>query len=325
MVRFLTYLPADVQKGDPALIQQVVDTFAEKLQTGLIEIECTPSKQCLILLSDGQVVGGNVVETASDSTLSCQEIPYEQLSTHWQNEELVSVRSLQVNLQNVRAIRVALAWFPPNRSIAVQSGELQKSLETSQADKQNGLFRVSWEGGEAYLFVFQGQLLQGESVLNLGSESVTGGQAYEQLLAQVQEPLSLEFYEADLESSACQMLCFRSAFAQLLQGILSRYTRLVGADLVESLASTMNQYMEERRYHLGIYQNQLYDVHVFPDMVPAMRVYRTFFRNVIGQISAMVGSNLAHSIAFDAFKGISPEKQQFLRESPLMLLIISTS
>lgn len=319
MVKFLAYQPGNIQKGDLSTVQQIIDAFAKEQQAGLIEVEWLPGKQGTILLADGQIMGVNVLEATF-----CKKISYEQLPAHWQKNQ-ASLRSVQTNLETVRAVMAMLEWYPPNQTFSLQGDEFSKYLEVSQKYQHNGLFRMLWDDLEGYIFLLAGQPLQHESISNSASKSLTGAQAHEQLIASASKALSLEFYEAGLASAAYQQICFRFAFVQLLQGMLNRYARLVGAEMVETLASTVNQQLKKRQYHLALHQDQLDDAHVFPSFGVAMQAYRFLFKNIMDQISEVIGSGLAHSIAFEVFRSLPPKKQQFLRESPLMIMIISST
>ncbi|MFZ6026345.1 MAG: hypothetical protein ACOYYS_01400 [Chloroflexota bacterium] len=318
MVSFLAHQPADIQKGDLVTVQQIVDAFAKEKQAGLIEIAWASGQQAVILLADGQVMGVNMLETTF-----CKKISFEELPTHWLKSH-ATLRSIRARHEMVGAAMAVLAWHPPNQTFSLQAGEFPAYLEISQKHQHNGLFRILCDGLEGYVFLLAGQPLHHECVLDAPHEMLVGAQAYERLLA-CSQPSSLEFYEAGPASPVYQQICFRFTFAQLIQGMSNRYARLVGADMVESMVVTLNQQLAERQYHMEIRENQLYDTHVFPSYGVAMQAYRFLFKSVMQQMSEMIGNGLAHSIAFEVFRSLPPEKQQFLRESPLMILIISSS
>jgi hypothetical protein len=318
MSKFLSLLSANVNHGESALIQQTLDAFVKKQQTGWAEFEWENAPTVIILFSEGQMVGANIQEDSA-----YKKIPIEQLSQHWQPGK-VHVYCVQARQEMVRTALAALEWHLPSTPLAIQGDTIQNHLEQAQALKQNGLFHFSWGDGDGYVLILNGLLRVSESLLVSAKGSLSGDQAFNELLAQPTRPITLEFYEADTASITYQQTSLRAAFTQLLPGILNRYSRLVGAGMTESLAVMLNQQMEAHQIHLRLDHNQLRDTHIFVGMGMMIKVYRFLLKNLLEQMSEMIGNGLAHSMTFEVFKTLSTEDQQCLRESPLMVMIIST-
>jgi hypothetical protein len=318
MIKLLGYLAQDTKAGDLNAALQLVDAFQKKQQTGLIEILWGESQQVVFVFSDGQLVGASLLEPTTAKKISIERLP-----SLWVSNK-TSLRVVHTCHEAVRCVLAIMEWYPPNRTFSIEPGEIQKYLNLSQSHQHNGLYHLVWGNKEGYIFLVDGLPVLDDSILYTKKECAIGKDSLEQLLACSDAGGTLEFYEASVSGTAYQQISFRFAFTQLLQGMLNRYERLVGAEMVRSLTENTNQHVDDRNYHLKIVQKRLADTLVSTSMGPIFQAYRFLFKSLLDQMSDLIGNSLAHSIAFEVFRSMPLEKQNILRDSPLMVMIISS-
>lgn len=297
---------------------QIADSYLKNRQTGFLDIGWSESQHAIFLFSEGQLVGASFLEPTGAKKISIERLP-----SLWVGIR-AALRSVYTSREVVRAVLAALEWYPPNRVFAIQPAEIQTYLDLSHSHHHNGLYHLVWEDLEGFIFILNGVHLSGETILSTKEGCVVGKPAFDRLLAHTTPNLSFEFYEASLTSTTYQQISFRFAFTQLLQGTLTRYERLVGSDMTQKLTAITNQQLNERNCQLAITQNQILDTQVTPGMGGAFQAYRFLFKSILDQMSEMIGNSLAHSIAFEVFRSMPVEKQNILRDSPLMVMIIAS-
>jgi hypothetical protein len=313
MIRFFPHATDNITSGSPAYAQNILRINYQYFLTGLVEIEYAPDQQLVLLVCEGKDAGAFHVRENS-----CTQFDPKKIPSLWKEGD-GSIRSINIPRRALRAARQVLEWSPPTQVIQAENRNVLKDyIQTCQAQRANGLFHFLWPRSEGYLSMRYGQLLPMDTVFSNPGGIDTGSECLEKILENLDSPARVSFLEARQASAAYQQQTLRIALDDLLQEILSKYSKQLGPGQANALVSDINSAMRTQSWYLQIAGDQLQDTHVFSDVQSAVNAYQILIKHLAVHMYNTLGTKQTQSLLSDSFHLLKSHIQQTIQKYALL-------
>jgi hypothetical protein len=307
MMRFFSYASDQPLTGSLVYLESLSRVFVQDQASGLIEVQCAPDNQIILLYLEGKQIGCYHLAQAQ-----CTEMDPMRLAEIWTDDES-PIRSVGLPPQAIRTAAQVLQWYPPVQSVEMQEGGMAAYLDKLRAQKTDGLLHLVLPDMDGFLMLMAGNLPSGEIVFSTrrGFENTIPG------FRDVSELCQAELYKFRPDTRAYDELICREARANWISAVIVSYQQLVGANLVNPLSYEINTFTRTKHWNIRLVGATLLDHHMFSEQKVANEAYRALLMRLYQHIARVIGEGLAQRTFQDVFKKLPEHDQDALKKNAL--------
>jgi hypothetical protein len=283
--------------------------FLGQSATGLIEKQTDEGGHFILLLAGGSPVGAYVLGVAGAKGIPISEFE----SVGYSDRQRLHTVKLPDAIG--RIIWLALESKPKGKLFLAGDEDWRNKVTEWQASRWTGLVEVKAGIYQGFAFLWQGEALMADAVLDTPEGFATGLSSFSQIEAASRE---ITLYELEKASSAFQCFVLRQGAVRWSHNILSRYQELVGKNLLQVMNREINFSIQLWNWNLSLAGDTLVDRHFFPELQLATYAYKTLFAGMGTEMSFMLGKHLARRIFNEAFQSILPDETVALQAQRLI-------
>lgn len=276
--------------------------------TGLIERRTTQGEHLALLLAGGVAVGAYRLSASAAAPVSLADfisIPSSEGQQH----------VVELPDAAARLVWLALESSPRQKLSLAGSQDWQEKRAAWQASRWSGLVEILAGSHHAFVFFWQGEILDADTTLYTQQGFAMGLSAIEQIEA---PQWQITLYEWQTASPVAQYFVLHRGAVRWCHNILCRYQELVGKNLLLIMNREVNRSLQPWNWNLALADDVLHDAHFFPKLQSAAHAYRALFMGIGAQMSFMIGNNLAQRLFSEAFEMNLPDEIAALQTQRLI-------
>jgi len=302
MIQLFAHAPATQKEVAASHLLTDLEANQQEWQTGLVEINLTPTMRFVLLLVEGMVL-----ETYLATETACEQISLGRLADLLPAGS-VMVRTVTLPLEGVRMAQMLLEWHPPIETVAAETAAIQKYLDGWRTDPATHAVHIAWPDAE-------GLVARPGSAVFVSGERVEVGDAGLAAIAAHPAPMcTLARYEARTATlQQEQTIPLRTAFVLLINSVLERYAELVGFKLADVLAVNLNLKADSKGWRIKITSNGVTDTHSFATPNAAAGAYQSLIGDLIEHMTVIIGARLAKAVVLETVGTLDSRAQQILQ------------
>lgn len=299
--------------GSQAYLEALEQMFIQDRGSGLIEVEITPDSELLILFLEGSLIGQYHISAGMVKSLSAQE-------TKNFFEKEVTVRSLELSSQALRAVLQLIEWSPSQPLGAIKGKDLDGYIESLKLSHSSGLLMLRSEQADGFVAFATGITLP-DGVIFSTRRGFTDTMAVLHSLAD--EQFELFWYETRPETEMASRMHLQLAMLNFVSGYIRGYELIVGSNLINALDYDLNTALRLRRLNIRMVGASLLNQHLFIRQEAAREAYLFLLKKLVEHCARVIGSKLAMKVCEEAFQKLATDNQSILREIKITPEIIA--
>ncbi|MEW5870599.1 MAG: hypothetical protein AB1894_15105 [Chloroflexota bacterium] len=296
-----------------AYLHNLQSLFERDQVNGLIELHLREDHQIVLAYTRGELAGA--FRLRQQQSLPLQP---EQVTADWGAEE-VPARTVNLPVAGVRAALQALEWYPPQQQDEIPSTQVEKYIENSQAQGDNGLLRIQSPSADGFMLLWRGAPVSSEVIFSTRSGFSDSPPAVRMIQDQPSETWKISFYPAREETPTYQVLLLRMGVVTWVEKHLGFYQQFVGQKLLLSLVQDLNMLSRQKRWGIQLVGTVLIDQRLRSNAEEGAPVYHAMLQALTRQVVQVIGTRFAQQLLSESLSALGEPEQNALNMQGLTI------
>jgi hypothetical protein len=271
-------------------MQALIDDCRARKQTGVMVMQPAGGKSLTLFLKRGEVVNAFLV-----SPQTCENVPPEQWNAWIDSAAGAKTRLILLSAQGVLMAKLLIQNTGGKTETFTSPGAIGAAFETQKKTAVISLVRFEWESALGAVIYYGSPESRYSLYLSADTVEEQAGIA-PALLAPTSPNCRVTVFDGDQSVDAWQEILLRRAFADICDGLLSRFQALAGRALVDSLIRLTLVFASRRNLNINITARKLVDEEFFSSPHQAADSYRPLLKEMLIHFSGISGSRMLSSV-----------------------------
>ena len=293
MLRLLEHIPATQSAVPASRLPVMLNTYQQDWLTGVVQIAWTADARALLLFVDGTITNSYLLTGEARAEISPSDLPAHV------SAETLTVRTLALPREGVRAVGSLLEWHPPAEVLSIEADAVEGQLNAWGMQEAAGVIHLAWPDAEG-LVALPGNATPDQAIFMTNRRVERGAAGLTAVRTHREGLCTLARYAAPAGVAALrgEMALLQTTLDSLVNTVIQRYTELVGSHMARTLVLDLNAHAHASGQNVRITSTGV-EAQAFDDLESAAQAYRSLLNDLIEHMAVVIGKRLAGVLVFE--------------------------